>query len=177
MTRNRILAGILTAIALGTAACGTATAQHPAAKPAASTPAAPANCALSCPASAAPPASTPPASTPPASTPPAAPAMTVSQQQAVQDAQGYLSDGQGFSRPGLIGQLVYDKFSTADATFAASHAGDNGLEPDWNAQAAQSAQGYVNDGQGFSRQGLIDQLRYDKFTYDQAVFGVNQAGL
>lgn len=29
----------------------------------------------------------------------------------------------------------------------------------------------------FSRQGLIDQLQFEGYTYEQAVYGVNQVGL
>ena len=119
--------------------------------------------------------------------PPAAPAApaaqapdssTASQQQALTQAQGYLSDGQGFSRQGLIDQLDSQyggQFSVADATWAVDNSGAN-----WYQQAAIAAKGYASDGQGFSRQGLIDQLTSaygGQFTYDQAVYGVNQAGL
>ena len=115
----------------------------------------------------------------PASQPPAAPAgPTASQQQALTSAQGYLSDGQGFSRAGLIAQLdspYGGQFSVADATWAVDNSG-----ADWNAQAAIAAKGYASDGQGFSRQGLIDQLDSPyggQFTYAQAVYGAGEAGL
>jgi hypothetical protein len=108
----------------------------------------------------------------PTSDAPAAPVGTASQQQALQSAQGYLSDGQGFSRNGLIEQLEYEKFSPADAAWAADHSGAN-----WNDQAVTSAKGYMSDGQGFSRQGLIDQLEYEKFTVAQATYAVNHVGL
>lgn len=104
--------------------------------------------------------------------------MTASQQQAVQSAQSYLSDGQGFSEKGLLDQLTSsygEGFSMADAQFAVSY-----LNPDWNAQAVESAQGYMNSGQGFSRQGLIDQLTSpygEQFTYAQAVYAVDKIGL
>jgi hypothetical protein len=124
-----------------------------------------------------PPAAAAPAA--PASQPPAAPAgPTASQQQALTSAQGYLSDGQGFSRAGLIAQLdspYGGQFSVADATWAVDNSG-----ADWNAQAAIAAKGYASDGQGFSRQGLIDQLDSPyggQFTYAQAVYGAGQAGL
>ena len=63
----------------------------------------------------------------------------------------------------------------ADATWAVNNSG-----ADWNAQAVIAAKGYLSDGQGFSRQGLIDQLTSPyggQFTYAQAVYGVDQAGL
>jgi hypothetical protein len=110
--------------------------------------------------------------TPAPSQAPSTPSVTASQQQALEDAQGYLSDGQGFSRDGLIGQLQFDKFSAADATWAADNSG-----ADWTAQAVTDAKGYMSDGQGFSRDGLISQLQFDKFTYSQAVYAAGQVGL
>jgi hypothetical protein len=109
---------------------------------------------------------------------PAAPAITTSQQQALTSAQGYLSDGQGFSRTGLIGQLTSaygEGFNQADATWAVDHSGAN-----WNDQAVISAKGYMSDGQGFSRGGLIDQLTSaygEQFTYAQATYAAGQVGL
>jgi cytoskeletal protein RodZ len=149
------------------------------AAPATTAPAAPATTAPAAPATTAPaaPATTAPAA--PATTAPAAPTgPTASQQQALDAAQGYLSDGQGFSRAGLIQQLTSqygNGFSQADATWAVDNSGAN-----WNDQAAIAAKGYASDGQGFSRQGLIDQLTSPyggQFTYAQAVYGVDQAGL
>ena len=110
--------------------------------------------------------------------PPAPAGPTTSQQQALDSAQSYLADGQGFSRAGLISQLTSQyggQFSVADATWAVDHSG-----ADWDAQAVMSAQGYMSDGQGFSRAGLIDQLTSpygEQFTYAQAVYAVNQVGL
>jgi hypothetical protein len=108
----------------------------------------------------------------PATEAPAEPVGTVSQQQALTSAQGYLDDGQGFSRAGLIDQLEYEKFSHADAAWAADHAGAN-----WDAQAVISAKGYMSDGQGFSRGSLIEQLQYEKFTLAQATYAANKVGL
>jgi hypothetical protein len=101
--------------------------------------------------------------------------MTNGQQQAVDSAQGYLADGQGFSYQGLLQQLTSsygEGFSQSDAKFAIAY-----LNPDWDQQAVESAQGYLNDGQGFSRNGLIDQLTSsygEGFTYAQAVYAVNK---
>jgi hypothetical protein len=100
----------------------------------------------------------------------AAAAVTVSQKNAVSKAKQYLTV-EAFSHDGLISQLEYDQFSTADATYGADNS--NG---DWNAQAAKKAQEYMST-ESFSRQGLIDQLEYDQFTADQATYGVNAVGL
>ena len=127
------------------------------------------------------PLSSPSPPAPPSSPSPPAPAsspLPASQQQALTAAQNYLSGGQGFSRAGLIAQLdspYGGKFSVADATWAADNSG-----ADWNAQAVISAKNYASDGQGFSHQGLIDQLTSPyggQFTSAQAAYGVSQAGL
>lgn len=100
---------------------------------------------------------------------PAAPELTLSQQNAVRSASQY-PDYTAFSRSGLIGQLEYEGYATADAEFAVDH-----LAPDWNQQAALSAQSYL-DYTSFSRQGLIDQLIYEGFTPEQAEFGTAAVG-
>jgi hypothetical protein len=104
--------------------------------------------------------------------------MTMAQQQALQSAKSYLSDGQGFSRQGLIKQLTSpygEKFSQTDAIWAVDHSG-----ADWKAQAVISARSYMADGQGFSRDGLIEQLTSsygEQFTQAQATYAANQVGL
>jgi hypothetical protein len=105
---------------------------------------------------------------------PAAPAMTAGQQQAVQSAQGYLSDGQGFSEQGLLDQLTSSSgegFAKSDAEFAINY-----LHPDWDQQAVESAKGYLSGGQGFSEQGLLQQLTSSSgegFTQAQALYAIN----
>ena len=116
------------------------------------------------------PAPTPTSAPAPTPTPEPEPTGTVSQQQAVESAQGYLNYSY-FSRSGLIDQLEYEGFSTADATY-----GVDAQNADWNAQAAGSAQDYLNYSY-FSRSGLIDQLVYEGFTLEQATYGVNAVGL
>jgi hypothetical protein len=120
-----------------------------------------------------------PASSAPAATPAnTQPAGTVSEQQALAAAEGYLSDGQGFSRQGLIDQLhssFGNGFPVADATWAVDHSDAN-----WDAQAVDCAKGYMSDGQGFSRQGLITQMTSafgNKFTEAQAEYAANSVGL
>ena len=114
-----------------------------------------------------------PTAPPPSS--PAAPAMTAGQQQAVESAQNYLSDGQGFSSAGLLNQLTSsygEGFSRADAEFAISY-----LHPDWDQQAVESAKNYMSDGEGFSRSELLQQLESsygEGFTVAQATYAVNQ---
>jgi Host cell surface-exposed lipoprotein len=106
---------------------------------------------------------------------PSTPSMTASQQQAVQAAQGYLSDGEGFSAESLAQQLTSsygDGFSNADAQFAINY-----LHPNWDAQAVEAAQGYLNDGEGFSQSSLTQQLTStygNGFTNAQATYAVNK---
>jgi hypothetical protein len=96
--------------------------------------------------------------------------FTVSQQNAIESAESYLSF-MGFSREGLIEQLEFEDFSNADATFAVDT-----ISPDWFEQAAKSAESYLDSG-SFSRQGLIDQLEFEGFTTEEATYGAEQAGL
>lgn len=95
---------------------------------------------------------------------------TVAQANARKSASTYLSIS-AFSRLGLIDQLVYEKFSVADATYAVDAVG-----ADWNVQAGKSAIQYLKLS-SFSRQGLIDQLLYEKFTQAEAEYGATKAGL
>ena len=159
--RHRVRNGLLILAALGTIggiASAAGGSSHPAA---ASAPSATSQPATSAPATKAPtpaaPASSAPAQQAPAApAKPAKPAVTASQQQALDSAQSYLGLDSGFSRQGLIDQLdspYGGKFSVADATWATDHSG-----ADWDAQAVLAAKGYMNLGTGFSRSGLIDQL-------------------
>jgi Xaa-Pro aminopeptidase len=95
---------------------------------------------------------------------------TVSQQNALRSAAGYL-DYTAFSRSGLIKQLEYEGFSTEDATW-----GVDRVSVDWNEQAAKSAKSYL-EYTAFSRSGLVKQLLYEGFTPEQAEYGVSQTGL
>ncbi|WP_369821716.1 Ltp family lipoprotein [Pseudonocardia sp. EC080610-09] len=101
---------------------------------------------------------------------PTTPALSVSRQNAVESAESYL-DYSAFSRKGLIDQLEYEEFSTADATYAVDH-----VTVDWNEQAAKSAKSYM-DYSSFSRGSLIDQLEFEGFTAAQAKHGADSVGL
>ncbi|MDI9916721.1 Ltp family lipoprotein [Rhodococcus sp. IEGM 1379] len=98
------------------------------------------------------------------------PGMTGGQKNAVRAAKDYLAYT-AFSRQGLIEQLEYEDYSTADATFAVDY-----VAPDWNEQAAKAAADYL-DYSAFSRQGLIEQLEYEGYTTAQAQYGVEQTGI
>lgn len=108
-----------------------------------------------------------PVAAPPA---PAEPETSVSQRNALESAERYL-DFAGFSRTGLIKQLEFEEYSTADATFAV----DN-VTVDWMVEAEQSATNYMSF-TSFSRSGLIDQLEFEGFTPDEAAHGADFVGL
>lgn len=98
------------------------------------------------------------------------PGETAGQENARRSAEDYL-DTSAFSRSGLVKQLEFEGYSTADATY-----GVDAVSPDWNEQAAKSAANYL-DTSSFSRSGLIDQLKFEGFTPEQAAYGVSQTGL
>ena len=100
----------------------------------------------------------------------AAKAGTVSQQNALRKAESYL-EFTAFSRTELIGQLEYNKFSVADATWAVDR-----LTVNWNEQAVKKAKSYL-EFTAFSRAELIDQLLYNGYTPAQAEYGVTKTGL
>ncbi len=97
------------------------------------------------------------------------PALTMSQENALQTAQSYLSM-MGFSRTGLMGQLEFEGYSTEDATFAVDSAG-----ADWSAEAAEKAKSYL-DMMAFSRQGLYDQLAFEGFSPEEIEAGLAAVG-
>jgi Host cell surface-exposed lipoprotein len=105
---------------------------------------------------------------------PASPSMTGAQQQAVDSAGDYLSEGQGFSKQGLLNQLTSsfgEGFSKSNAEFAIKY-----LNPNWDQQAVDSAKGYLGEGQGFSEQGLLQQLTTsagEGFTEAQAEYAIS----
>ena len=113
----------------------------------------------------------------PAPTTAAPPAISNSEQQAIDAAQGYLSMGSGFSQESLLQQLTSSYgsgFSQADAQFAINY-----LNPNWDAQAVDAAKGYMQMG-GFSAASLTQQLTSDAgngFTEAQAEYAVAQVGL
>jgi hypothetical protein len=120
-------------------------------------------------------AAAPAASSPPSTAAaPASPSLTTAQQQAVEAAQGYVGMGSGFSYESLLNQLTSSAgngFATSDAEFAIKY-----LNPNWDQQAVDSAQGYLGMGSGFSDQGLLKQLTSSAgsgFTEAQAEYAIN----
>ena len=67
--------------------------------------------------------------------------------------------------------MKFEGFSKKDVKYDADAQNAN-----WKDQAALKAEQYL-DGQAFSRQGLIQQLRFEGFTRKQAEYGVSKTGL
>lgn len=99
-----------------------------------------------------------------------APEETVSQENARESAENYLQFT-AFSKTGLVDQLEFEGFSSADAEYAVEH-----IEVDWMRQAEKSAEDYM-EFSAFSRSGLIDQLTFEGFTPEQAAHGADSVGL
>lgn len=110
----------------------------------------------------------PPTTAPPTTADPFA-GETISQRNARGKAADYL-DYSAFSRSGLIKQLEYEGFATADATY-----GVDALKADWFEQAAKKAADYM-EYSSFSRSSLIEQLKYEGFTQAQAEHGADSVG-
>jgi Host cell surface-exposed lipoprotein len=97
-------------------------------------------------------------------------AATPGQKNALRSAQEYLQT-EAFSRSGLIHQLKFEGYTTAQATYGVIQ-----VHANWSAEAAKSAKEYLQS-EPFSRSGLIQQLRFEGYTLGQATYGVNRAGL
>jgi hypothetical protein len=119
----------------------------------------------------------PPAPATPATSPP--PQYTLSQEQAIDAAETYLSEDTGWSQAGLIAQLSSsygNGFSVADATVAV----DSLTTVNWNQQAVLSAQSYMNTEPGWSACSLVQQLDSPygaQFTQAEAEYASEQVGL
>lgn len=94
---------------------------------------------------------------------------TLGELNALESAKSYLSF-KTFSYDGLVKQLEYEKYSHAEATYAADYCG-----ADWKEQAVKCAASYLSF-TSFSREQLITQLEYEGFTHDQAIYGATQNG-
>lgn len=95
--------------------------------------------------------------------------LTTGQKNALDSANSYIRHS-AFSHDGLIDQLEYEGYTTAEATFAADNCG-----ADWNDEALQKAKSYLKHS-AFSQSGLIEQLEYEKFTTEQATYAVSNCG-
>ena len=100
--------------------------------------------------------------------------FTPGQDNAIAKAKDYL-DMSGFSKKGLIRQLVDgERFGESDATFAVEYMSTTGAV-NWNEQAVRKAKEYLNMS-GFSLDGLVQQLEDGEgFTPSQAQYGAKAA--
>lgn len=94
---------------------------------------------------------------------------TTGKMNALKSAKHYL-EFMPFSYKGLVEQLEYEKYSNAEAVYAADNCG-----ADWNEQAVKKAKSYL-DIMAFSKDSLIEQLEFEGFTHEQAVYGVTKNG-
>jgi colicin import membrane protein len=99
--------------------------------------------------------------------------------QAVLKAESYL-EYSSFSRQGLIDQLLFEGFTDEEATLAVDQvglgdgsAGDSGGETLAQQNAVGSAESYLRFS-AFSRQGLIDQLVFEDYSREDAVYAVDK---
>lgn len=94
---------------------------------------------------------------------------TIGEQNALKSADSYLKYS-AFSYSGLIDQLEYEGYTSAEATYAADNCGAN-----WKEQALKSAESYLKYS-SFSYTGLINQLEYEGFTTEEATYGADSCG-
>lgn len=97
-------------------------------------------------------------------------AATPAQDNARKKAASYLQF-EAFSRIGLIHQLKFEGFTTAQAVY-----GVRANNVNWSKQAVKKAKEYL-EFDSFSRSGLLAQLKFEGFTISQATYGVNRTGL
>ena len=94
---------------------------------------------------------------------------TTGEKNALRSAKEYLAI-MPFSYTGIINQLEFEGYSTAEATYGADNCG-----ADWNEEASKAAKEYL-DLMSFSRNGLIEQLEFEGYTHEQAVYGAEANG-
>ncbi len=79
-----------------------------------------------------------------------------------------------FSYQRLSEQLGYDQFTASEISYAVENCG-----ADWYEQAAKQAKAYADSAYpySFSRAELIEQLEFEGYTSEQAVYGADAAGI
>ncbi|MBR6090028.1 MAG: Ltp family lipoprotein [Anaerolineaceae bacterium] len=92
-------------------------------------------------------------------------------EKALETAKMYI-ESIPFSRTALIEQLEMTGYTSEEAAYAADNCG-----ADWNEMAVRSAEAYLSSSD-YSESALIRQLesKTEKFTHEQAVYGVTEAG-
>ncbi len=105
-------------------------------------------------------------------------------EQAVQKGKSYL-DYSSFSKEGLREQLEYEKFTAEEADYAVNILFGNSSANSFSSNDSGSSIGKENALEkandylrysSFSYKGLIDQLKYEGFTDEEAKYGVDNCG-
>ena len=98
-------------------------------------------------------------------------AATPGQKNALRSARVVLFQGtEAFSRSGLIHQLKFEGYTTAQATWGVVH-----VHSELERGGCEERQGVPASLEPFSRSGLIQQLRFEGYTLGQATYGVRTA--
>ena len=95
--------------------------------------------------------------------------FSASQKKAFEKAKSYLK-AEDMSRYALVDQLKSDGFTMMDALYVVDH-----MKMDWYEQAYYAARGHLSMDKNMSLSKLVQQLRYEKFTGEQADYGAQQA--
>ena len=98
---------------------------------------------------------------------------TPGQRNAIRKGESYLRS-QAFSRAGLLDQLDYEDYTAAEAEYAVAYVESQAGPRLWFDQAVRKGESYLRS-QAFSFDGLLDQLRYEEFTEEQAQHGATVA--
>ena len=102
-------------------------------------------------------------------------------EQAVKSARGYLNYS-SFSLDGLISQLEFEGFTSSQAKYGANAVMGNSITNSNSGgtsiskqNALKSAKSYLNYS-AFSYTGLIEQLEFEKYSYEDAVYAADNCG-
>ncbi|AKE40856.1 Host cell surface-exposed lipoprotein [Corynebacterium kutscheri] len=93
------------------------------------------------------------------------------QKKALENTQRYLNGPVGFSYEGLRDQLQYEGFPEEDIRYALDEA-----DIDWEDQAVKQARAYKDADAALSNDDIYDKLISEKFTPEDARFGVASLG-
>lgn len=105
-------------------------------------------------------------------------------EQAAKKAAAYL-EFSSFSKQGLIDQLEFEGFTHSEAEYGAEAVEKASSSDNSGSSSSQATMGELNalkkaqsylDFSAFSRSGLIEQLEFEQFSHDEAVYAVDHCG-
>lgn len=96
------------------------------------------------------------------------PKANADQAQALEAAESYLSFSY-MSADGLRKQLAFDKHPKGAIAYAVKN-----VDADWDAEAEEAVQSYMDSGMGLSKQGVREQLLFEGFTKTQAARAIER---